>query len=125
MNMQGGTPRNDHDDRFDAAMRNLHRGSLGQLSPQVRWRLKPAAPEAKGGVAGRFGDFRIGPLWAGAFAAMFAVAVGVGLWRNAGPAAPAAAPAPVAVEDAATVLGEDPDFYAWLASADADLVAME
>ena len=82
----------DHDQRFDAAMRDLHRGSLGQLSPHVRWRLKPAAPEARGGVAGRFGGRRIGPLWAGAFAAVFAVAVVFGLWRNAGPSAPASAP---------------------------------
>jgi hypothetical protein len=131
MNMHRTSPHqhDDRNERFDAAMRALHQDALGQLTPSVRWRLKPAASRAHGGVAGRFAQSRIGPVWAGAMAAVFAVAVGVGLWRSTEPAGVATAPAQVAVEqgasDAATVLGEDPDFYAWLASADADLVAME
>jgi hypothetical protein len=131
MNMHGTSPHqhDDGNDRFDAAMRALHQDALGQLTPSVRWRLKPAAPKAQGGIARRFAQLRVGPVWAGAMAAVFAAAIGVGLWRSTEPTDTVAAPAQVAAEqgesDAATVLGEDPDFYAWLASADADLVAME
>lgn len=123
MNMHRDTP---HDDnaRFDAAMRALHRDALAQVTPGVRWRLKPASAATQG-TADRSGSRRMGPVWAGAVAAVCAVAVGVGLWRTPDPASPPTAPVQAAVDDGATVLGEDPDFYAWLASADADLVAME
>jgi hypothetical protein len=127
MNTQRDTPQ-DHDARFDAAMRALHRDALDQLTPAVRWRLKPARPALPRSAAEPRGA-RMAPLWAGGVAAVCALAVGVGLWRSADPVAPAAPAAQLVMEeldeDAATVLGEDPDFYAWLASDDADLVAME
>src|SRR5690606_12902830 len=30
------------DDRFDAAMRGLHRAALANVSPQARWKFRPA-----------------------------------------------------------------------------------
>jgi len=115
------------DDRFDEAMRALHASAVVRVSPQLRWKLRPA-PRVTGGVAGRFGgssirSWRAGPLAAGAVAAAFAVAIGLGL---RGPQEPAAiTPVAAVVPDtaAAGVLDQDPDFYAWLASEDAELVA--
>lgn len=115
------------DDHFDEAMRTLHASAVAHVSPQLRWKLRPA-PRVTGGVAGRFGSlsiksWRAGPLAAGAVAAAFAVAIGLGLRGPQEPAAiaPVAAVAPDAT--AAGVLDQDPDFYAWLASEDAELVA--
>lgn len=124
MSMQRDTAIHDDDTRFDAAMRTLHRDALAQVTPSVRWRLKPASLTARSATE-RNVALRAAPLWAGAVAAVCAVAVGVGLWRAPDPAAAAATPAQFTADDSATVLGEDPDFYAWLASDDADLVAME
>lgn len=116
------------DERFDEAMRGLHRAGVANVSPQVRRRLRPAqAPQS--GVGGLFGHWRRGPALVGvgaaALACTLALALGVALWRAAPVTAPAA-DAPVAAEDdGATVLEQDPDFYAWLASDDVALVAME
>jgi hypothetical protein len=119
------TPSQDNrrsDDRFDEAMRALHASAVAHVSPQLRWKLRPA-PRVTGGVAGRFGNWRAGPLAAGAVAAALAVAIGLGLRGPHEPAAiaPVAAVAPDTA--AAGVLDQDPDFYAWLASEDAELVA--
>lgn len=117
------------DDRFDAAMRELHRNALANVSPQVRWKLRPAT-RPQGGVGGLFRHWRRGPLLAGAGMAVLALALGMALWpRDESTTAPTAAatgaePAPAAADDA-FVLAQDPDFYAWLASDDAELVAME
>lgn len=115
------------DDRFDEAMRALHASAVAHVSPQLRWKLRPA-PRVTGGVAGRFGGssirtWRAGPLAAGAVAAAVAVAIGLGLRDPQEPAvtAPVATVAPEPA--AAGVLEQDPDFYAWLASEDAELVA--
>lgn len=112
------------DDRFDEAMRALHRSAVAQVSPQVRWQLRPASRPA-GGVAGRFADWRVDMAFAGTAAAIFAVAVGLGLRDPAGTGTVPVEAAPAASPAAAGVLDQDPDFYAWLASDDAELVAME
>lgn len=117
------------DDRFDEAMRALHASAVAHVSPQLRWKLRPA-PRVAGGVAGRFGSWpvgsrRAGVALAGATAAALAIALGFNL---RGPAATdtRAPQAPLAASPAAAgVLDQDPDFYAWLASEDADMVAME
>lgn len=118
------SPQNDRhpDDRFDQAMRNLHASAVAHVSPQLRWKLRPA-PRITGGVAGRFGNWHVGPLAAGAVVAAFAVAIGLAL-RGPQEATTTAPVATIAPEAAATgVLDQDPDFYAWLASEDAELVA--
>lgn len=119
------------DDRFDANMRALHRTALEHVSPQVRFRLRPAAPP-QGGVGGLFGHWRRGPLLAGLGVAVLALALGIAVWPRGEPSAPVAEGAiagsaqPAQVDaDAAFALEQDPDFYAWLASDDAALVAME
>lgn len=132
MNMHPHDPR---DEGFDAAMRTLHRASLAQVSPAVRWKLRPAAAPPLGGVAGYFGNmpirgmrirsWRVGAAFAGVAASVFALALGVSLWRADVGSGTAAAPVAVATDESATVFDQDPDFYAWLASDDADLVAME
>jgi hypothetical protein len=68
----------------------------------------------------------MGTALAGVAAAVFALALGVSLWRPVEDANPATgALVAVSPDDGATVLEQDPDFYAWLASDDADLLAME
>ena len=125
-----GTPPHDatsRDERFDAAMRGLHRSALANLSPQVRWRLKPAGRQPRGGVAGWFfGRWPSGPLVAGAGVAALAIALGLAVWPAVDPGTQAdPAPAIATADDSAGVLEQDPDFYAWLVSDDAALVAME
>ena len=114
------------EDRFDAAMRALHQDALAHVSPRVRWKLRPATGGAKSSRAGRVGAWRMGTALAGVAAAMFALALGISPWKPVDDANPATntvvASSP---DDGATVLEQDPDFYAWLASDDADLLALE
>lgn len=113
------------EDRFDAAMRALHQDALAHVSPRVHWKLRPATG-AKSSRTGRAGGWRMGTALAGVAAAMFALAVGISLWKPFDDASPATNTlAAASVDDGATVLEQDPDFYAWLASDDADLLAME
>lgn len=116
------------DARFDAAMRDLHRSAVASVTPQLRWKLRPAPT---GGAAGRFGgrgfgDWRVGTGLAAVTAAVFAVAIGFGLRAPDDAASPTST---LAANDPATetvgVLEQDPDFFAWLASDDAALVAVE
>ena len=117
----------DHD-RFDAAVRQRHAESLHMLSPQVRAQLVQRRNAAARGQAVQRGHgWRIG---ASAFATLCALAIGLQLRPTAlpGEVAPAnAAAASVAANGRAisTMLDEDPEFYAWLASTDAQQVAME
>lgn len=114
-----------HEDRFDAAMRALHQDALAHVSPGVRWKLRPAT-EARSSRSGRAGAWRRGAALAGVAATMFALAQGVSFWKPLDDASPATNTlAAVSVDDGATVLEQDPDFYAWLASDDAELLAME
>lgn len=113
------------EDRFDAAMRALHQDALTNVSTQVRWKLRPAV-RARVGRTDRSGAWRMGTALAGVAAAVFALALGVSLWKPFDDANPATNTlAAASVDDGAAVLEQDPDFYAWLASDDADLLAME
>lgn len=129
MNIPSQDDRQHSDDRFDAAMRALHASAVAHVSPQLRWKLRPA-PRVAGGVAGRFGNLplgsrRAGVALAGATAAVLAVAIGLNLRDPAATDAQASQVPLAASPAAAGVLDQDPDFYAWLASEDAELVAME
>ncbi|HEY1034491.1 MAG TPA: hypothetical protein VGE09_05865 [Pseudoxanthomonas sp.] len=126
-------PVHPHDDTgFDAQARSLHRASLAQVSPQTLMRLRTARHEAqRAAPAGGARSWRW--LTATAFSAVLAVGIGVQfLPRTSTVPAPGAA-TPVAVTDGEAsldeattgTLEEDPDLYLWLASADAQPLAME
>ena len=119
------------DERFDQALRTLHAHALSQLSAgttaQLHRRRQAALSAAP--ARRRFGW----PLPAAAFASLLVVAAGLGFGlRTVGDAPTTATAAPIAAVDAADSiegvladLDQNPDFYAWLASGDADLLAME
>lgn len=114
-------------DRFDNALRRHHTASLARLSPQVSAQLAQRRNAAMRGEAVRRGHgLRVG---AAAFATLCALAIGLQMRPDAppGPAPVDATLASVAPNGRAhaTMLDEDPEFYAWLASSDAQQVAME
>lgn len=122
---------NEHDTRFDEAMRDLHRQALAAVSPATRQRLRTARTGAA--------RPRHGGAWAlgasVATVAALAIALQLGPLPLRGPAtasppgataAGGAAPStPVADAGDVATLDENPDLYLWLASSDADLVALE
>lgn len=117
-----------HDeDAFDAAMRGRYRLATEEVSAATRARLRQARHAAARGEARRPG-FSWPLLLGGATAAVFAVAFGLSLRQQVlptGSAAPATAAANGSYEETASALDQDPDFYAWLGSSGAELVAME
>jgi len=114
--------------RFDDAVRRHHQESLVQLSPRVRAQLIQRRNAAGRGPAVHRG---LGlPASAAAFAALCALAIGLQLRPAAVPGAgsmveTAVATVPADGRAGSTLLDEDPEFYAWLASPDAQQVAME
>lgn len=113
--------------RFDDAVRGHHRGALERVSPRVRAQLAQRRHAAVRGDTGHR-SHRFGFATAG-FAALCALAIGV-QFRN--PPSPVTTPvtavasvAATATRSDSTMLDQDPDFYAWLASSDAMQVAME
>ena len=114
--------------RFDLALQGHHAAALARLSPQVRAQLAQRRLAAKRGEGARRGH---GVRYAAAaFATLCALAIGLQLRPATLPGHIASADATVAIVAAAgrtdsTMLDEDPEFYAWLASSDAQQVAME
>lgn len=123
--MQGGA-----DARFDAAVRARHATALAHLSPQVRAQLAQRRGAALRGQPPGPRQHRLRFAVAG-FAALCALALGLRLYPQS--QSPQAVPATAAVPVTAAAsntggslpLDEDPDFYAWLGSADAPRLAME
>ena len=113
---------NDH--AFDAAIRASHQAALDGLSPRVRAQLAQRRNAALHGQTVRRGH---GLRYAAAgFAALGALAIGLQFGSLPAPVAPALTAAQVsATPPVGTMLDEDPEFYAWLASHDAQLVALE
>ena len=115
-----------NEDAFDATMRDSYRVATEQVSAATRARLRQARHAAASGEARKHG-YSWPLLFGGAAAAVFAIAFGLGLREQALP--PDSAPPVVATtagyEEAASALDQDPDFYAWLGSSDAELVAVE
>ena len=118
----GSTP-----DRFDRAVRRLHDDALEQLSPRTLARLRPrdATPLTPAWPGRR-------PTWAlaTACAVVFAAVLGMQFLpeAEAPPAAVVAAPQALPVpqvNDPLATLEEDPDMFLWLASIEAQPVAME
>lgn len=121
---------NEHDTRFDDAMRLLHRQALDAVTPATRQRLRAARTSAPARRAR-------GSAWAlgASVAAVASLAVGLQMGPLQRPA-PATDPGAVAAgstlpstalvdENSVATLDENPDLYLWLASSDADLVALE
>ncbi|MEH6421115.1 hypothetical protein [Pseudomonas sp. CGJS7] len=127
------SPPSDPDARFDAAMRGLHAQALERVSPATRARLRTlrseAAVQPRHGRGGLLGWALAG---SGAFAGIAALALGLQMGGNPGPAsapvaavssAPAIAVAAAPLADATydpdtavAALDENPDLYLWLAS---------
>ncbi|MFT4179960.1 MAG: hypothetical protein QM612_10975 [Thermomonas sp.] len=110
---------------FDRAIQQRHADAVAKLSPRVQAQLAQRRNAAlRGDVPARATGFRLRHAGA-AFAAVFALAIGMQLHNPSPVVTPPAGSTPLAVQDAGTLLDEDPEFYAWLASPDAQLVAME
>jgi hypothetical protein len=115
-------------DRFDAAIRAYHADALARLSPRVQAQLAQRRNAALRGeartVAARPHRLRFA---VAGIAALCALALGMRFYPQSPGGAPSAAPATASIQYASgsTALEEDPDFYAWLGSSDAPLLAME
>jgi len=114
------------DDRFDAIARDVHARSLDALSPRTRAQLRLRSRAALAPM--RTPRMRTLAWPIATACAIAALAIG---WQLRGPG-PANVPpstlmvATTAEDDSATlVLDENPELYEWLASSDADTLAME
>lgn len=114
------------DNAFDAAMRQRYRLASGRVSPGTLTRLRPRPRAIRPALAWAPG-WRVGAGMAGIAAAVFAVTVGLNLHRPpaSGMAGHSVAADAASEPDPVGTLEQDPDFYAWLASEDADMLAME
>jgi len=128
MNMQiDRTGIEEQDNAFDRDMRQLHAVAVSQVSPQTLARLRAARHAAqtapKRGHAWRW-------VTATAFSAVLAVALGVQFLPRSG-TVPASQPMVATVDndegygDSVAALDESPDLYMWLASSEAEPLAME
>jgi anti-sigma-K factor RskA len=115
------------DATFDRSMRQLHAAAVSQISPQTLARLRATRHTAqtapKHGHAWRW-------VAATAFSAVLAVALGVQFLPHSG-TVPATQPMVATVanddgyDDSLAALDESPDLYMWLASSEAEPLAME
>lgn len=124
------------DDRFDAAMRGLHAQALSQVSAATTSQLHRRRHAAlQDGTRSRRppGWRAFGWPAAAAFASLLVVAIGLGFGLQTTQEQRTPAPAVADVgpqaddfdDDAYAALDENPDFFLWLASSDATLLAME
>ncbi len=124
---------NSHDDNpasVDALARQLHRQALGAVSPATLARLRDGRHAATQAAPAHRGGWR----WLVAGAVPVTLAAVLGLqWLHPGPApstpgtvaTPATAVASSDYRDVGSMLDENPDLYLWLASSEAQPVAME
>lgn len=120
------------DDRFDDAMRHLHVQAVPQVSTGTMAELHRRRHAV---LAGQSRPRRLlGWPIATAFASVLAVAIGLGIGLHDTapetseqplPMVATDAPADAAGEDTLATLDENPEFFLWLASSDATLLAME
>jgi hypothetical protein len=117
---------NRNDEDFDARLRDTWRTAADAVPPTVAWRLRPAVRETR--TPSRW------PLAAAlAAAAVIALAIGLRPQTVNAPVAThavattttATANATASSDDITAALDRNPDFYAWLASPDAEQLAME
>lgn len=112
--------------RFDQAIRARHALAVERLSPQLRAQLAQRRHAALRGTPAR-----TPATWGLRHGIAGLAVVGMlALGLQFRPIVPDAAPVPAIAASSPkappnTILDEDPEFYAWLASADARLLAME
>lgn len=125
-----------HDERigdggFDARARDAHRAAADSLSPRVRAQLRQRTRLALGGIGSAVAASRpAAPRWGWVAAPALALALAFALPRPAGDSpgnqpAETMAEAPAQPTELAAPLEQDPDFYLWLASADAVALAAD
>lgn len=119
------------DRAFERHARDAHRAALRSLSPRVRAQLQRRTRLALAGEApARARDRAATPRWGWIAAPAMALAFAFALpWPGAddpgtAPAATVAAP-PASAAELAAPLEHDPDFYLWLATADAVALASD
>jgi anti-sigma-K factor RskA len=128
MTMQINGTAIDKNDNFDRDMQQLHATAVENISPQTLARLRAS----RHGL-GKEAAPRRGHSWrwmaATTFSAVLAVAIGMQFLPTSQPVVTASPEiATVAVDDygeGVTVLDESPDLYVWLASSEAEPLAME
>ena len=113
------------DARLDRALRQHHATAVERISPRTRAQLAQRRNAALRGE-------RVAPAYgmryaAAGFAALCALAIGLQFGMLPAPGNPAVGGIASATTSSidTTMLDEDPEFYAWLASADAQQIAME
>ncbi|MCY7353596.1 MAG: hypothetical protein LH470_00630 [Lysobacter sp.] len=121
------------DDTFDRAMRDRYREAVQHVSPATRSRLRANRHAAARGESMPVRGWPLGAAFGGLAAVVFAITLGLNF--NQGLQIDDAQPAPQAASDMlatvaddlplVTALDQDPDFYVWLASSDAQLMATE
>ena len=114
------------DDAFDAAVRDVHAHALDALSPRTRAQLQLRRRAAA--APSRPWAFRTLAWPLALTCAVAALAIGWQLRPERVPVAPAQAPLVATTTDSDSptlALDENPELYAWLASGDADALAME
>ena len=118
------------DARVDRALRAVHADAVGHVSAATMAQLHRRRHAALSQAPARAS--RGWPLAAAGLASLLVVAVGLGFALRPGAAPAPAQPAIAGVdadggglEEVIADLDENPDFYVWLASGDADLLAME
>jgi hypothetical protein len=109
---------NHDDDAFDARVRETWRTAIGAVPPTLGWRQRPATRETPASARWPLGVTL-------AAAAVVAIALGLRLHPAALPEATPARVLAANAADATATLDRNPDFYAWLASPDAEQLALE
>ncbi|MDQ2702503.1 MAG: hypothetical protein M3Y70_06745 [Pseudomonadota bacterium] len=116
-----------NDFEFDDRARTLHEHSLQALSPRVQAQLHNRLRAAVSAPRGPRHVHR----WGLAAAAVLALAIGFGVpWTSIDESTvaignPVAVAEPASPDATLATLEQDPDFYLWLASADAVALASE
>ena len=119
---------NSRNETFDRDMRQLHGTAVANMSPQTLARLRAARHAARTTAPRRGHAWR----WiaASAFSAVLAVAIGMQFLPRS-PPVPAVQPMVATTNmgndysDSVATLDENPDLYLWLASSEAEPLAME
>lgn len=112
---------------FDRKARQTHAAALQALSPRVNAQLHNRLRSALAGKQARPAPARLRWGWAAAPALALVLAYGMP-WPDTDTASPgdnATVAATLAPEPVVPALEQDPDFYLWLASADAVALASE